>query len=116
MNLLAFFKNADEVQEFTAGETVFSEGDHGDVMYVVLDGELEVLTKGRLVEVSKPGDIIGEMALIDSRTRSATVVARTNCRLAPVNEKRFLFMVQQTPFFALHVMKILADRLRRMNG
>jgi CRP/FNR family cyclic AMP-dependent transcriptional regulator len=58
---------------------------------------------------------LGEMALIDSKARSATAVAISDCRLAPVNEKRFLFMVQETPFFALHVMRSLTDKIRLTN-
>jgi len=42
------------------------------------------------------------------------VVAKTDCRLVPINEKRFLILVHQTPIFALLVMKTLAERLRRM--
>ncbi len=48
--------------------------------------------------------------------RSATVTASTNCTLAEIDEKRFLFLVQQTPTFALNVMRLLSHRLRRMNG
>ena len=60
-----------------------------------------------------PGDLLGEMALIDSKPRSASALTRSTCRIAPVGEERFLQMVQETPHFSLHVMRILADRLRR---
>jgi CRP/FNR family cyclic AMP-dependent transcriptional regulator len=56
------------------------------------------------------------MALIDQSPRSATAVAKTDCKLAPIDRRRFEFMVQQTPFFSLTVMKIMADRLRRTNS
>jgi CRP-like cAMP-binding protein len=59
---------------------------------------------------------MGEMALIDSQPRSATAVALTDCSLAVIDEKRFLFMVHETPFFALDIMRILAERLRQMNA
>jgi CRP-like cAMP-binding protein len=85
-------------------------------MYVVLDGEVELRVQGEVLEVAGPGDIVGEMALIDAKPRSATVRAISDCRLAPVDERRFLFMVHETPFFALHVMRVLADRLHRMNA
>jgi len=113
MDIRGLFKNAEYVQEFQAGTTVFNEGTPGDVMYVVLDGELEVRVGGKRIEDAKPGDVVGEMALIDTKARSATVVARTDCRLVPINEKRFLVLVHETPVFALLVMRILADRLRR---
>jgi CRP-like cAMP-binding protein len=56
------------------------------------------------------------MALIDNSPRSASAVARTPCRLVALNRKRFIFMVQQTPNFSIHVMKVMAERLRRMDG
>ncbi|HEU5100134.1 MAG TPA: Crp/Fnr family transcriptional regulator [Roseiflexaceae bacterium] len=63
-----------------------------------------------------PGGIVGEMALIDDRPRSATAVAATDCRLVPIDERRFTFLVQQTPMFALAVMRVMAERLRRRLG
>ena len=114
MDIRSLFKGTKEAKKFKAGKTIFKEGTVGDMMYVVLAGELEVSAGGRLVEVAKPGDVIGEMALIDTKARSATVVAKTDCRLVPINEKRFLVLVHETPIFALLVMKTLAERLRRM--
>jgi len=116
MDLRGLFKNADNIKQFQAGTTIFTEGAPGDVMYVVLDGSVELQVGGHFLVVIGPGDVVGEMALIDSRSRSATAIAKTDCRLVPVDEKRFLFMVQQTPHFSLHVMGVLADRLRVMDA
>ena len=114
MDIRGLFKNAKDAKKFKAGKTICKEGAVGDLMYVVLDGELEVSADGKLIEVARPGDVVGEMALIDTKARSATVVARSDCRLVPINEKRFLVLVHETPIFALLVMRALADRLRRM--
>lgn len=116
MNLLDLFSRSDDTQEFAPGTSIFEQGAPGNVMYVVLSGEVEVRVNGRIIDAVRPGELLGEMALIDVHQRSATAVAKTHCRLAPVDEKRFLFMVQQTPFFSLHVMRVLAERLRRMNA
>jgi CRP-like cAMP-binding protein len=116
MDLRSLFARSDNTQEFQANSTIFVEGSPGDVMYVVLDGELELRVRDEVLEVAGPGDIVGEMALIDARPRSATARAMSDCRLALVDERRFLYMVHETPFFALHVMRVLADRLRRMNA
>src|SRR6185436_3983658 len=102
MNLRSIFEHTDHVQEFPAGATIFVEGAPGDVMYVILDGEVEVRVRNDLLEVLGPGEIVGEMALIDASPRRASIVARSACRLAPVDERRFLYMVPETPFFALH--------------
>jgi len=129
LNLQNLFNNTRTQQTFEAGTVIFAEGDRADSMYVVkkgdtvllelpavtLDGELDVGVGSNLLEVIGPGGIIGEMALIDRNTRSATAVAKSTCRLALVDEKRFQFMVHETPYFALHVMRVMAERLRRMN-
>jgi len=116
MNLISLFENSRHIQEFEAGKVIFEEGAPGREMYVILDGDIEVRVRHELIEVLGPGEILGEMALIDTHARSATAVARSKCRLALVDEHSFLFMVEETPFFALHVMRVLVHRLRRTMG
>ena len=99
-----------------AGEVIFREYDMGAEMYVVLDGQVELRIGDRVVETLGPGEPFGEMALIDQAPRTATALAKTDCRLAVIPEKRFLFMIQTTPHFALRLMKVMADRLRKMNA
>jgi CRP/FNR family transcriptional regulator, cyclic AMP receptor protein len=99
--------------KFEPGEVIFSEGDKGDRMYVVRSGEIEVERDGKIVETLSGGGIFGEMALIDGSPRAATARAKTACEVAPITEKTFLFLVHETPFFAIAVMRSLADRLRR---
>jgi CRP-like cAMP-binding protein len=101
--------------EFAPGEVIFAEGDKGDTMYVVRSGEVDILIKGKLMESLSPGDIFGEMALIDGSPRVATARAKTACELAPLTEKTFLFLVDEAPYFAITVMRTLANRLRRMD-
>ena len=98
-----------------AGETIFREFDMGAEMYVVLEGQVELTIGSRVVETLGPGEPFGEMALIDQAPRVATAVAKTACKLVVISERRFLFMVQTTPHFALQIMKVMADRLRKMN-
>jgi CRP-like cAMP-binding protein len=104
-----------EAVSFTAGQSVFQAGDPGETMYIVVEGEVEILDGPLVLEVAGPGTIVGELALIDDAPRSASVVAKTDCRLVPVDRRRFQYMVQETPFFGLAVMKVLADRLRNKN-
>ena len=104
-----------EADNFTAGQSVFKAGESGETMYVVIEGEVEIVDGSLILEVSGPGSIVGELALIDDEPRSASVIAKTDCRLVPVDRKRFQYMVQETPFFGLAVMKMLADRLRSKN-
>ena len=100
---------------YAAGDVIFAEGDKGDAMFVVRTGEVTIERGGRVMETLSGGGVFGEMALIDGLPRSATVRAKTDCEVAPINEKTFLFLVHETPFFAIAVMRTLADRLRRMD-
>jgi CRP-like cAMP-binding protein len=115
MNAADLFKHETETTDLAAGEVLFKEGDHGDCMFVLLEGAMEVRIAGETVEQSTRGALLGEMALIDHSPRGATVVATEPSRLARVDERRFNFIIQQNPFFARHVMKVLVDRLRQMN-
>jgi CRP-like cAMP-binding protein len=104
-----------ECQAFAAGETIFRQGDARNFMFCVNEGEVEIHVANKIVEVVQPGGIFGEMAMIDGSPRTATAVARTECKLVPIDQQRFQFLVQQTPYFAIEVMRVLADRLRRAN-
>jgi CRP/FNR family transcriptional regulator, cyclic AMP receptor protein len=110
------FRKSEEAIKFEAGQSIFHEGDAGDNMYVVVEGEVDLTIQGKLVETVKEGGILGEMALIEHQPRTASATARTDCRLVAVGEKRFLFLIQQTPFFAQFVMRVMAGRLRRMDN
>jgi CRP/FNR family transcriptional regulator, cyclic AMP receptor protein len=109
---IELFRNAGNRIDFPAGHTIFEKGQPGDVMYVVIAGQVDVLIHDKIINSIEPGGILGEMALIDAEPRSATAVAKTDCKLVPINEKRFAFLVQQTPFFAIEVMRTMAERLR----
>jgi CRP-like cAMP-binding protein len=104
------------VREFKAGEVIFDKEDSADVMYIIKSGEVELRLGNRLLENLSANDIFGEMALIDSAPRSATAIAATDVQLVPVGEKQFAFLVSQTPYFALNVMRVMARRLRAMNS
>lgn len=101
---------------YAAGQIVFPAGAAGSTMFVVVDGEVEIRVSDTQVEIGCPGAIIGEMALIDDNPRSATVIAKTDCRLSEIDRRRFDFLVSETPHFARAVMRVMADRLRKANA
>jgi CRP/FNR family cyclic AMP-dependent transcriptional regulator len=113
-SFMPLFRNVKNAVTFHAGDTIFNEGDEGTVAYVILEGELEVMLHGRHLDTATQGSIVGEMALIDQARRSGTVTAKTDVRLAPIAQREFTYMIQETPFFALHVMHIMANRLRKL--
>jgi CRP-like cAMP-binding protein len=101
---------------YEAGETIFREFEMGAEMYFIVQGEVELTIGSTVVETLGAGEPFGEMALIDQAPRVATATAKTRCALAVIPEKRFLFMIQTAPQFALQMMKVMADRLRKMNA
>ncbi len=113
LNFAKMFQHETDLLEIGAGQTLFKEGDDlNDTMYVLMAGSADILVKGKVMETAKVGSVLGELALIDKGVRTATVVAKTDCKLVVIGRKRFDFLVQQTPNFALQVMRILANRLR----
>jgi CRP-like cAMP-binding protein len=115
MNLIAHFEDARNAVCIQAGQTIFKQGQRGTVMYVLIDGVAEILVGGHSVEFAEGGALLGEMALVDDEPRSATVVARTACKLVPIPQAQFDLLVRETPEFARCVMMSMAERLRRMN-
>jgi CRP/FNR family transcriptional regulator, cyclic AMP receptor protein len=115
MNPAELFRLETNPLTLKSGETLFCVGDPASEMFVLLEGQAEIIVGDTVVETSGPGALLGEMALIEDAPRSATVVTKTDCKFARINPERFKFLVQQTPFFSVHVMKVLVERLRAMN-
>lgn len=98
-----------------AGQPLFRAGEDGHLMFVLSKGTADVVVNGQIVESLQHGSIVGEMGIVSPGPRSATVVATSDCEFVAVDEKRFQFLVQQTPFFATQVMRVMAERLRAVN-
>jgi CRP-like cAMP-binding protein len=109
------FKSSPDAYEVGAGEALFTEHEPDDAMYAIIEGHVEVTLGGHVVEQVGPGGILGEMALIDASPRAATATATVTSRVARVDKKHFLFLVQEHPTFALQVMAVMAERLRHAN-
>jgi CRP/FNR family cyclic AMP-dependent transcriptional regulator len=82
-------------------------------MFIVKSGTVALVKGDRRLEVVEAGGMFGEMAVIDREPRSASAVADTDCDLVAIEKRRFWFLVQETPYFAQLVMRVMADRLRR---
>ena len=115
MDVIEHFRGARNIKDVPSGLVLFREGEPGTEMYVMLEGVAEVSVGGEIVELATPGTLLGEMSLVDSAQRSATVVTRTDCRVVAVDTKQFDLLVRESPQFARHVMTVMAGRLRRMN-
>ena len=112
MKVLGVFKAAKETREVPAGTVIFEAGSVGDEMYGVVSGKVELRTPDGRVFTLGPDESFGEMGVVDSSPRSATAVAAEDTSLAVIDKRRFLFLVGETPTFALQVMANMAERLR----
>lgn len=105
-----------ERREYQAGDVIFRAGETASEFFVVRDGTVGIEVNGAIVERLGSSEIFGEMALVEAKPRSATVVAETDCVVVPISEKQFLTMVEYAPTFSLAVIRTLAHRLREANA
>ena len=113
MATLELLRHEPDIRSFPAGAKIFAIGDPADCMYAVVEGSVEIRLNDVVVERVASGGVFGEMGLIDAKPRSALAVAETACKLAVIGEKRFLRLVELTPQFALQMMRVTTERLRR---
>ena len=115
MGIRAVFVNAREQRKAGVGETVFAAGDRGPEMFGVISGAIELRKGDRILTKLGEGDTFGEMAIISDAPRSLTAVATEDSVLAVIDEKTFLYLVHETPMFAIQVMRSMADRIRELD-
>jgi CRP-like cAMP-binding protein len=115
MKILGVFKAAKETRDVPAGTVIFEAGSHGDEMFGVIAGKVELRMPGGRVFTLGPDECFGEMAVVDQSPRSGSAVAVEDTQLAVIDRRRFLFLVGETPTFALQVMGSMAERLRARN-
>lgn len=111
---LALFDTDPARRIVPAGTLLIREGEPGTHMYVLLEGEVAISFDGRPLDYLKAGTVLGEMAMVDDRPRSATATAATDCCVVPVDRARFHTLVRQSPEFASSVMSLMSFRLRRL--
>ena len=110
------FEGHDEVVTLRAGDTVFEQGDPGDGrLFVLRSGSIAIRSGDTTFEVLRPGEMFGEMAIVDDGPRSATAAAEEDSVIVAINRREFRALVASTPFFAENVMKVMARRLRKAN-
>jgi len=116
MKVTGLFHNAQATVQVPAGNAVFLKGQSGTEMFGIVEGHVQLQTETKVIASLGPDDVFGEMALIDNSPRMATAVAVTDAVLAVIDRQKFLFLVHETPMFALSVMSAMADRFRAQAG
>ena len=99
-------------KNFSAGEVIFKQGEPGDLVYGIIEGEVEISVKGKVIETIEIGDVFGQSALVQpEHKRASTARAKTDCLIAFLDREHFLFVVQQTPIFALEILRSYSNRI-----
>lgn len=116
MSFLDKFRDWEDVEEHRSQAVIFPAGSPADVLYVIISGEVELTLRGEQLGTEGVGGIIGEMAIPRSATRTATATALTDVKLARLNRDQLSELMSESNEFSLHVMTVLANRLRAVDA
>src|SRR5258708_23220313 len=117
------FSSVGKPEPVAKGATIFAENEKGnrlllrrDKMYLLLDGEVTLTAKNKVIGKIGKGEIFGEMASISEMPRSATAVAKTPCRVIALDDGQFQSALRKRPEFALMLMSVMIGRMRHAIG
>ena len=111
---VGIFQKQPDPKAFSAGQVIFEEGQPGDEMYGIIEGKVDILVNSKVVETIDTGEVFGAGILIGIKNRNYTAIAKVDTKLGFLDRKKFLFAVQETPMFAIQVMKSYSERLSRL--
>ncbi len=101
------------------GEVIVRQGEAGDCMYVVQDGEVSIVREedGHEILVGSAGrnEVLGEMAIFDHRPRSATIKAKGRARVLTLDKRNFLRRINEDPSLAFRMIETMSHRVRELN-
>ena len=108
-----------------AGQTLITEGDTGDYMMLVMEGQVDVVRRDEhnypvRIAVARPGQTLGEMSMVDGQRRFASCMAQTECRVAVLTRAALLALLTREPVLGnkvlLKLVSLLSDRLRETSA
>lgn len=106
-------------KKYNGGEIIVNQGDAGDCMFVIQEGEVEVVRveNGKIIRLAVlgRGDFFGEMSIFEKETRSATVRAMSEVRVITVDKKTFMRRIQEDPSLAFRIFHTMASRIKGLN-
>jgi CRP/FNR family transcriptional regulator, cyclic AMP receptor protein len=114
-NILADLAPLMKEIQFEQGTEIFKEGEIGDSMYIIQQGNIKIHKGNTTLAILKEKEVFGELSLLDADTRSATATADTDCTLYKIDQEPFYELMDERPEVAKGFIKILCQRLRTMN-
>ena len=115
IDMRMFAQRAGAAVTFSAGSIVFNKGEPGSCMYIVQSGLIEMMIGDKVIESCGPNEAIGFMSMVDGAPRSSTARVKETCELSLIDQRKFRFMVDEVPNFALYIMGAMARRIRGMS-
>lgn len=108
------------MRDLARGQLLFAKGDEGDALYGVIDGAIRISVASRegrelTLALMEPGDVFGEIALLDGLPRTADASAVVPSRLLAIERARFVRWLEQEPRLMRHVIEMLCERMRQVN-
>ena len=114
-NILADLAPLMNEMQYEQGTEIFKEGDTGDCMYIIQQGNIKIHKGNTTLAILKEKEVFGELSLLDADTRSASATADTDCILYKIDQEPFYELMDERPEVAKGFIKILCKRLRTMN-
>ena len=114
-NILADLAPLMKEMEYEQGTEIFKEGETGDCMYIIQQGNIKIHKGNTTLAILKEKEVFGELSLLDADTRSASATADTDCILYKIDQEPFYELMDERPEVAKGFIKILCQRLRTMN-
>lgn len=115
IDMRMFAQRAGANVTYPAGGIVFNKDDPGSCMYVVQSGVIEMVIGDKVIETCGPNEAIGFMSVLDGAPRSSTARVKEVCELSLIDQRKFRFMIDEVPNFALYLMGVMARRIRGMS-
>lgn len=109
-----FARNAGTTMTFPPGSIIFKEGDTGNCVYIVQSGLVEIVAGDTVADTCGANDALGFMTVIDGGLHTATARVKETAEVSIVDDRKFRFMIDEVPNFALYIMKAMAHRIRGM--
>jgi CRP/FNR family transcriptional regulator, cyclic AMP receptor protein len=114
-NVLADLAPLMQDLELEEGSVIFKEGEFGDSMYIIYQGEIRIYKANTTLAILKEKEVFGELSLLDAESRSASAVAHSDCYIFKIDQEPFFELIDSRPEIARGFLKMLCKRLRMLN-
>ena len=114
IDMRMFARNAGTTMTYQPGSLIFKEGDTGNHVYIIQSGVVEIVAGDKVADLCGANDALGFMTVIDGGVHTASARVKETAEVSIIDDRKFVFMIDEVPNFALFIMKAMAHRIRGM--